>query len=584
MDFPVKLKPILTALLTLALFGCGSVQDRQSSEENVPTEPRVAVDFEELEAEVNERPMSPEVLEKLLAAEFSGYRGDPTNVVDLYLKVARETMDPAVLERTVQLAIDISDLDRAMQAAVIWHETDPDNREARALAVQMLARNGEVEAAWFITEESNSPFLVRLVAAEAASTGNTPQILWLGQQIEVFGQEKAPHTDLYLAQAILLNQLEREEQAVELAKQALLFDSDNTNALILLAEILVKLQRDQEAAVIIENWLETNWERAAAERQSLLAIFLELNLQASDPSVDRLFSQFPESEQLLLIAAEIKINTRQLDAAETLYLRALELPEHESISNLQLGRIQHFRSESDLAMEYYAKVPPGVYYQYAQDQVVSLLVEAGRVEELVNFFAEQRAAHPDIEERLFVTQNQYLNALLDDYRLLDFLTLALESYPQNFDLLYARSLVAERMGRLDISEADLRNIIAQNENNSNALNALGYTLTNRTDRHAEAYVLIEKALSLNPESPAILDSMGWVLHNLGESEEALQYLIQAQDTLYDPEVISHHAEVLWHLNRTDEALDMIGVAMLEFPGNELLNDIRQRILDDLDNS
>ena len=167
---------------------------------------------------------------------------------------------------------------------------------------------------------------------------------------------------------------------------------------------------------------------------------------------------------------------------------------------------------------------------------------------------------------------------------MDFLTLALESYPQNFDLLYARSLVAERMGRLDISEADLRNIIAQDENNSNALNALGYTLTNRTDRHAEAYVLIEKALSLNPESPAILDSMGWVLHNLGESEEALQYLIQAQDTLYDPEVISHHAEVLWHLNRTDEALDMIGVAMLEFPGNELLNDIRQRILDDLDNS
>lgn len=584
MEFPAKLKLTLTALLTSALVACGSIQDRQSSEEIEPAEPLIAADFEELEAEVNERPMSPEVLERLLEAEFSGYRGDPTNVVDLYLKVARETMDPAILARTVQLAIDISDLDRAMQAAVLWHETDPNNREARALAVQMLARNGEVEAAWFITEESNSPFLVRLVATEAATTGNTPQILWLGQQIELFGQEKAPHTELYLAQAILLNQLEREEQAVELAKQALLFDSDNTSALILLAEILVKLQRDQEAAVIVENWLKTNWDRAAAERQSLLAVFLELNLQAADPSVERLYAQFPESEQLLLIAAEIKINTRQLDAAETLYMRAIDLPEHESISNLQLGRIQHFRGEADLAMAYYAEVPPGVYYQYAQDQVVSLLAEAGRIDELVDFFAEQRAAHPEIEERLFVTQNQYLNALLDDYRLLDFLTLALESYPQNFDLLYARSLVAERMSRLDISEADLRTIIAQDENNANALNALGYTLTNRTDRHAEAYVLIEKALGLDPDSPAILDSMGWVLHNLGESEEALQYLIRAQDALYDPEVISHHAEVLWHLNRTDEALDMIGVAMLEFPGNELLNNIRQRILDDLDNS
>ena len=278
------------------------------------------------------------------------------------------------------------------------------------------------------------------------------------------------------------------------------------------------------------------------------------------------------------------MNTRQLQAAEQLYSRAALLPEHQDLAFLQLGRIHHFRGETDLALENYGEVPPGVYYQYAQDQVVSLMAEADRIADLVNFFADQRRAYPEAEERLFVTQNQYLNALLEDRGLLEFLNQALDSYPTNVDLLYARSLVGERLGRIEISEADLRAIIAQDENNSNALNALGYTLTNRTDRHAEAYELIEKALSLDPESPAILDSMGWVLHNLGESEEALTYLIRAQNSLYDPEVISHHAEVLWHLNRTDEALDLIGVAMIEFPGNVLLNDIRQRIIDDLDNS
>lgn len=579
-----KSKLALSAFLTILLAGCGSVQDRQNSDNETDAATVSVANLEELEVEVNERPMSQETLEKLLTAEFSGYRGNPTDVVDLYLKVARETHDPAILARTVQLAIEISDLDRAMQAAVLWHETDPENREARALAVQMLARNNEVEAAWFITTEANSPLLVRLVATETATTGNPAQILWLGQQIEAYGQDKAPHSELYLAQAILLNQLELEDQSAELAKQALLLDSDNTGALLLLVEVLIKLSRDQEAAMIVENWLDTNWERAGENRKPLLSVFLEINRNASEPSVDRLYAQRPESTELLLIAAEIKINTRQLEPAEELYNLAVELPEHQDLANLQLGRIHHFREETDLALENYAEVPPGVYYQYAQDQVVSLMAESGLIYELVEFFADQRRTHSEVEERLFLTQNQYLNALLEDQELLEFLNEGLDSYPHNFDLLYSRSVVGERIGRLDISEADLRTIIALDENNSNALNALGYTLTNRTDRHAEAYELIEKALSLDPESPAILDSMGWVLHNLGESNEALEYLIRAQNNLYDPEVISHHAEVLWQLNRSDEALDLIGVAMLEFPGNDLLNNIRQRILDDLNNS
>lgn len=580
----MKTKILVSLLATLALIGCGSLSETPSAQDQSNAQVIAVENIAELEEKVNERPMSPETLEQLLAAEFSGYRGNPSTIVDLYLKAARETRDTAILERTVQLALETSDLDRAMQAAVLWHETDPDNFEAKALAIQMLARNGEVEAAWFITSESNSPLLVRLVATETANSENTAQILWLGQQIENYGQDKAPHTELYLAQALLLNKLEREEQAAELAKQSLLFDSDNVGALALLIEVLVKLGRDQEAAIITENWLETHWQSAEQDRQAILSLFLEMNLQAADTSLDRLFSTYPESEEILLIIAEIKMNTRQFDRAETLYSQILDLPEHQDLAYLQLGRIHQFRAETDLALEDYAEVPLGIYYQYAQDQVVSMLVEANRIDDLVDFFAAQRRANPEIEERLFTNQNQYLSALLDDPELLQFLDEALLNYPLNFDLLYSRSLVADRLGLIEVAEADLRSIIAQDENNANALNALGYTLTNRTDRHAEAYVLIEKALSLEPNSPAILDSMGWVLHKLGENEAALQYLIAAQNELYDPEVIAHHAEVLWNLDRVDEALDLIGTAMIEFPGNPLLNDIRQRILDDIGDS
>ncbi|NIV34585.1 MAG: tetratricopeptide repeat protein, partial [Anaerolineae bacterium] len=70
-------------------------------------------------------------------------------------------------------------------------------------------------------------------------------------------------------------------------------------------------------------------------------------------------------------------------------------------------------------------------------------------------------------------------------------------------------------------------ILSQDPDNSQALNALGYTLTDRTDRHQEALKYIEQAYNQHPEDPAILDSMGWVLYHLGRLDEALTFLEQA---------------------------------------------------------
>jgi tetratricopeptide (TPR) repeat protein len=573
---------VLVTICCLILSACGSAPSQSSNADEVQNQNTLEAEYSGIIAALPERPMSPVTLEILLEAEFSGYRGDTAKVVELYLRAARETQDPQLLARTVQIAIEMGDLDRAMQAAVIWHETEPDNKEARTVATQMLARNGESEAAWLIAKDSNNPRLLRLVATETAASGNIPQILWLGQEIESFGVDKEAHSELYTAQAILLNQLEREPQAAELARHALILDPTNISAVLVRIEALIKLELDQEAATSLESWLLGNWNRVQ-DRASLLTLFMEMDTSAADASLSRLFELHPDSVEILMPIAELKLNTRQLVAAEMLYLQAAELPDHQDLAHLQLGRIQHLDEDIDSAFNWYSLVPLGPYYQYAQDQIVNLLGGAGRTDELETFFADQRSNNLDAREQLLVMQSRYLNSLIDDTALFKFLNKALDQFPDNIDLRYSRSLAAERINRLDVSEKDLRAVIALDENNANALNALGYLLTNRTDRHAEAYELIEKALSLDPESPAIQDSMGWVLFKLGQFKDSLPYLSDAQGTLFDPEVISHHAEVLWRLDRVDEALDLIGIAMLQFPGNDLLNEIRRRILDDLNN-
>ena len=140
---------------------------------------------------------------------------------------------------------------------------------------------------------------------------------------------------------------------------------------------------------------------------------------------------------------------------------------------------------------------------------------------------------------------------------------SLEHLPGNTDLLYARGMLAERMDRLDVLERDMREIISRDPNNAEALNALGYTLADRTDRYEEAHELIMRAMELKPDDHYIVDSLGWVLHRMGRHEEALEHLRRALSITPDPEIAAHLGEVLWVLGQEVEAREVWNAALEE---------------------
>lgn len=96
--------------------------------------------------------------------------------------------------------------------------------------------------------------------------------------------------------------------------------------------------------------------------------------------------------------------------------------------------------------------------------------------------------------------------------------------------------------------------------NAQALNALGYTLADRTDRYQEALGYIEQALALLPDDAAVLDSMGWVQFRLGDFTKALEFLRRAYQLNPDPEIAAHLSEVLWAAGQRDEAKNLARVA------------------------
>ena len=149
---------------------------------------------------------------------------------------------------------------------------------------------------------------------------------------------------------------------------------------------------------------------------------------------------------------------------------------------------------------------------------------------------------------------------------------------ENTRILYARALLAEKLGKLQVLEDDLHYIIEKNPNDANALNALGYTLADKTQRYEEAKSYLDRAMALKPNEPIIMDSYGWLLFKLNRLDEARQYLQAAYDRQPQTEIAAHLVEVLWALQNKEQANAVLSKALAKDPEDKLLLDVKSRLL------
>jgi len=129
------------------------------------------------------------------------------------------------------------------------------------------------------------------------------------------------------------------------------------------------------------------------------------------------------------------------------------------------------------------------------------------------------------EVQLTQTEAQLLQDAKDYQGAYAVLSAALAGEPDSADLLYDVAMVAEKLNRIDEVESRLKRVIELKPDNAQALNALGYTLVDRTKSVAEGTELIERAIAAKPDSYAIQDSMGWALVQSGRLDDGRNWLL-----------------------------------------------------------
>ena len=568
---------LFTCLLGLTLAGCASL----TGTEEAPAKSEVVAAGEKTEPQppVEYADFEPETLYLLLSAEIAAQRGRYDITLVNYLKAAKQSRDQVVIERAMRIAQSLNGDNAQKQLAELWLDIDPDNLQAHRISAIQAVKGNDLQTAIHHMErimDQGGDADFDSLAAMAANLPPEQQQELLALYNEM--SDRHPDTpELEYSIALLLKVTGQPQQALDRLEPLLQENANFQPAIILKGDLLY--QTGQKSSAL--DYLLTNTRRFPGNRQmgTLYGRMLinEGELQAAQDEFNRLVKRYPDTLGLRLSHALVALENGQTDLARQELTQLAEQGHHTSEANYYLGRIEDQASNTEQAIGYYQSVEQGNYYFPALARASSLLAENGQLEDAIDRIRRLREANPRQAENFWLLE---VNLLLDQeqqQQALSTATEALEEHPDNIEIRYARAMLYDGIGQPADAEADLKQIIEQEPENAVALNALGYILTTRTDRLREARGYIEKALRLDPNNPAILDSMGWVLFLEGQLEPALEYLSRAWAAFPDPEVAAHYGEALW-MNGAEEQARIIWQEGLEQDSNhEVLRETIDRL-------
>ena len=485
-----------------------------------------------------------EPLFQLLVAEFAGQRGRLEVAVQNYLKAARDLRTLEVAQRASRIAVFARDTEAAIEATRIWAELDPNDAEARQILAAMYIRKGDADnarehlEAVLNSDPAGDNRQLRMIVNLLGREQDKNTALAVMEQLLA---TRADDRDALLAYALLAIRAEKLDQAKSAVDRIAASGDVESSLAVAYTAALQKQDRTTEAL----HWLGQLLKRQPDD-EGIRMIYARLLADSNRYAEARaqfsiLAERSPDNSDVIYALGLLSLQAEQVDDAKANFEKLIALDARTDEAKFYLGQIAEATENYDQALAYYRDVNGGHNHFQAQVRVALILANTG---DTAASRAQLNAIDPgDESERRHLVRAEgeiltqegmyeeamaiYDEALGDDY---------------DMELLYTRAMLAERMGRLDILERDLRRIIEREPDNSQALNALGYTLADRTDRYEEALGLIERALVLNPEDFYILDSMGWVMYRLGRFAEAVEYLERARSLKNDPEVAAHLAK------------------------------------------
>ena len=312
---------------------------------------------------------------------------------------------------------------------------------------------------------------------------------------------------------------------------------------------------------------------------ALAQLYVEQKRYADARAVfQRLWDQDKSAREYEFGVAALSVQMKDWTTAEKVLqdLKSANYGEN-GVVEFYLAQVAEESGNLDLAIERYRALPEGERAWQGQLRIATVMAKQKKVDEARKYLNDLPVVTLEQKVQVRQAEAQLLREAGDNAGAFAVLTQALDDHPDDPDLLYDTAMVAEKLDKIDVAEARLKRLIELTPENAQALNALGYTLVDRTPRAAEGYALIEKAYKLSPEDPFIQDSMGWALYRMGKLDDAETYLRRAMAGRPDAEIAAHLGEVLWVKGDQTMAREVWQSQLKSTPDNALLIETVRRL-------
>lgn len=521
----------------------------------------------------------------ILQAEMALQREDYRMAAREYRKAAELSDNPDVARQATRTGMAFGFDDEALRSAQRWFKLDEESEEARVFLAQLSLKTGDERAARrhfsYLVEKGEEPAGQKL-AMIAQFLTDADDLQAADKLLRTLAK---PYPDSALAHHAVATLALRSgdvEHALDRITRAIELDPDNLKARLLYSRALLAKGEVDKAIDYTARIIGDDPDPDPDARIELAILYMMADRSDDALSqVSQVQLEQPSRADALRLMGIINFHDQNFDAAWADFEDLLARGEFQMDALYYLGQIAHYRKETDRAIRFYSEVRRGANALESQQRAAALLAhEKDDVKGAVRLLDDHAARSPADAIDMLGAKAQLLASVDEEEDALKYYDKIVGFRPDDEGWALSRAELLVRMERIDEALEAYALAVKKWPKSALSLNAYGYTLADKTDRYREAEKLIRKALKYDPERPAIVDSLGWVLFKLGRYDEALAELERAYAGMQDHEVAAHIVETLVALDRRDEALERLVAAEELRPDSDLLKDVRERLFDD----
>ena len=517
--------------------------------------------------------LSADLLSQLTLMFLAAYENEWSTALAQGQAAASATDDPRVARIATILAVQNNNFAEGAKLAERWLKLEPQAQDGLDLLIISLVSQGQVDAALEHLDGADKldatavDASVRWLAGLLIRQPNGAAAVELMDAIIKRHQESA---QALLSSAYVADTFAVHDTAQLWLTQALLLQPGWEPAAQIKVGILERQNKIAERSQFVSEFVQSY------PRSTQMRVIYAVDLARQEQfdlaleQLEKVLKVDARNEQALTYAAMVSQQIKETKAAKKYYRRLLEVVPDNETAAWQLAELAIEEGDYRSAEQYFEKVVSDDNYLAAQLRVATTRVHTESVDAAIDVLRNLEPATEQEYVDVALTRHYILLQAHREDEALGYINETLLYVPEDAELLYARAGAAAEIGEIEIAEEDYRLLLAMSPDDPDILNALGYTLADRTDRFAEALELIERALDLAPDSANIIDSFGWVKYKLGDLEQARRSLEKAYSMSKQPEIGIHLAEVLWKQSKNQAAVELFAEIATEHSDHPLL--------------